>query len=42
MARLEALAARPVVLVGPAVDRAEDLVMAAQGAPVSVLDGPID
>ncbi|MGK2949242.1 MAG: hypothetical protein ACSLFP_11750 [Acidimicrobiales bacterium] len=42
VARLEALAVRPVVLVGPAVDRAEDLVMAAPGAPVIVLDGPID
>lgn len=42
VARLEALAARPVVLVGPAVDRAEELVMAAPGAPVIVLEGPID
>lgn len=33
---------RPVVLVGPAIDRAEDLVMAVPTAPVIVLNGPID
>jgi hypothetical protein len=40
--RVAELLVKPVVLVGPAVDRAEDLALAVPSAPVIVLDGPIE
>jgi hypothetical protein len=40
--RLADVTTRPVVLVGPAILRAQDLVVVAPTAPVIVLDGPID
>lgn len=33
---------RPIVLVGPAIERAEELALAAPAAPVVVLEGPIE
>jgi hypothetical protein len=39
---LVARVSRPIVLVGPAIERAEDLAIAAPAAPVVVLEGPTD
>jgi hypothetical protein len=39
---LAARVSRPIVLVGPATERAEDLALAAPAAPVVVLEGPSD
>lgn len=40
--RVASLLTRVVVVVGPAIERAEDLALAAPSAPVIVLDGPIE